>query len=152
MHPHFMSCQPYSQLPFSKSSACSLGPGPPQLTCLYSRREGTTAFRWPFEVSLETSGPEPAREHEGVPLKRIWGSGVWGESGKRERGEERDWELVKFPLIPSLPSHSHGESLFTTLFPHNRIIPKTFQAREMLFSFKSLFKGHKDQNFLFHIE
>jgi len=52
------------------------------------------------------------------------------------------WELDSLSF--QTRCHSHVENLFPTLCPHNRIITKTFQAREMLFSFKSAFKVHKD--------
>lgn len=98
-------------------------------------------------MSLGTSGPsQPASTFE-----EDLGMGYVGRVREVEemekKGKKRDkWELDSLSF--QIRCHGHGENLFSTLSPHNRIIPKTFQAREMLFSFKSVFRVHKDQNFL----
>lgn len=59
-----------------------------------------------------------------------------------KKSEKKDeWES-DFPSFQTC-CHNPEKNLLRTLFPHNRIIPKTFGVREMLFSFKSSFKVHK---------
>lgn len=72
---------------------------------------------------------------EGIEVGKWW-----------RRGEERPVAIRFFH--PKLAVTARKKTLIL-LFLHNRFIPKTFQAREMLFSFKSLFKVHKEKNFLF---
>lgn len=66
---------------------------------------------------------------------------------KREKRDKWESDSPSFQTC----CHSPAENLLSTLFPHNRIIEKTFERRGMLFSLKSLFKEHKDQNFLFQV-